>query len=443
MDKWGPIVLIGLGLFLAIFGITFISPSSQAATEQHMQHANNPQLESIYFGMGCFWGAEKRMAAVEGVVDVHSGYAGGDDVKAGYEDVLDLEKALKAGRSSKRNHAEVVRVIYDPKHADLSKIFIAFWENHNPTQGDRQGNDIGSNYRSAIYHTNDRQKALAEQTKQAYQKRLTEAGHGSITTEIAPLKNYNTAEEYHQNYLVKNPNGYCGLGGTGVQFAMDEGKEADSKPTPLDGASLNQGKQLVVYETEHCAYCDLFKKEILNDWQASVPYVTTMVLEAPQGWSLASRLFASPSIVLFDGGKEVARYTGYNGDKHKFWQWLGAQLLPPDAQHIAFEAGTERAFTGPYLDEKRTGTFIDPISGKPLFRSDTKFESGCGWPSFFDPMDGALTFHEDNSHGMQRIEVRSASSGIHLGHVFNDGPPPTGKRYCINGKVLTFVPDEE
>ncbi|HSH84606.1 MAG TPA: peptide-methionine (R)-S-oxide reductase MsrB [Guyparkeria sp.] len=110
---------------------------------------------------------------------------------------------------------------------------------------------------------------------------------------------------------------------------------------------------------------------------------------------------------------------------------------------MAFEQGTERAFSGSHLDETRPGTFVDPITGAPLFRSQAKFKSGSGWPSFFQPVEGAITLHEDSSHGMQRTEVRSASSGIHLGHVFNDGPAPTGKRYCINGEVLKFVPDEE
>ncbi len=101
-----------------------------------------------------------------------------------------------------------------------------------------------------------------------------------------------------------------------------------------------------------------------------------------------------------------------------------------------------RSGTGSNLDEKRPGTFVDPISGVALFRSDTKFESGTGWPSFFNPLPGAITLHEDVSMGMKRVEVRSASSGIHLGHVFDDGPPPTHKRYCINGNVLKFVPDQ-
>ena len=144
--------------------------------------------------------------------------------------------------------------------------------------------------------------------------------------------------------------------------------------------------------------------------------------------------------VLFEKGKEVSRYTGYNGEQARFWQWLGQRLLTPAQQKIAFEQGTERPFTGSNLDEKRPGTFVDPISGAPLFRSDSKFESGTGWPSFFNPLPGAITLHEDVTLGMKRVEVRSASSGIHLGHVFNDGPRPTGLRYCNNGVALRFIP---
>ncbi|KUJ72200.1 peptide-methionine (S)-S-oxide reductase MsrA [Thiomicrospira sp. WB1] len=400
--------------------------------------------ESIVLGMGCFWGAEKRMGEIDGVLRVESGYAGGDDPDAGYYDVLGLEKQIRMGVSDQRNHAEVVRVFFDPEAVSLERVLAGFWENHDPTQKNRQGNDVGTNYRSAIYTQNDDQMTVARQTMARYQQALTEAGKGTIQTEIAPLKNYITAEDYHQDYLAKNPNGYCGLGGTGVAYPglASREKAADVAPA-LDGEALNFEQQLVVFEAKDCAFCDQFKREILNDWQSEVAVTTTLTPEAPTGWELAKPLFATPTMVLFKNGREVARFTGYKGEKTRFWEWLGFQILTPEQQRIAFESGTERPFTGSHLDEKRPGTFVDPITGAPLFRTDTKFESGSGWPSFFNPVPGAITEHPDDSHGMNRIEVRSASSGIHLGHVFNDGPPPTGKRYCINGNVLTFVPDED
>lgn len=399
------------------------------------------QLETIVLGMGCFWGAEKRMSEVPGVVDVESGYANGD-IEGSYEAVLAHERALRAGKSRQRNHAEVVKVSFDPARTTLETVLIKFWESHDPTQGNRQGNDVGTNYRSAIYTQNAAQQAVALKTQAIYQQALTQNGQKTITTEIAPLETYHPAEEYHQDYLKKNPKGYCGLGGTGVKYPSSKSASQPLiQPAPrLNGKALAFDRQLVVFEAEDCAFCKKFKAEILDHWQSPVPVARTLNPNAPTGWQLEKSLFATPTIVLFKQGREVSRYTGYSGEQSDFWKWLGFQLLTPAQQKIAFEQGTERAFTGSHLDEKRPGTFVDPVTGAPLFRSDTKFESGTGWPSFFNPVPGAITLHEDNAFGMRRVEVRSASSGIHLGHVFDDGPPPTGRRYCINGNVLKFVP---
>lgn len=396
--------------------------------------------ESIVFGMGCFWGAERRMSEIPGVVDVEVGYAGGDTEGVDYQDVLRLERAIKRGKTDRTNHAEVVKVRFDPDRVSLERVLIGFWQNHDPTQGHRQGNDVGSNYRSAIYTNSEEQRRLALATRDAYQEALTAAGYGPITTEIAPLRNYSRAEGFHQDYLEKNPNGYCGLASTGVAFP---GEAAETERPRLSATGLESKRQLIVFEAEDCPYCKLFRNEVLDDWQSEIPFATTLSFEPPEGFTLAKSLFATPTIVLFEEGREVSRYTGYKGDRDRFWKWLGFQVLTPEQQRIAFEQGTERPFRGSHLDEKRPGVFVDPISGAPLFRSDSKFESGTGWPSFFQPIQGAITLHEDNSHGMRRTEVRSASTGIHLGHVFDDGPPPSGKRYCINGNVLTFVPDPE
>lgn len=415
-------------LFLVCCGLSI---NAQAATE------------SIVLGMGCFWGAEKRMGELAGVLDVESGYANGD-IAGDYQAVLAHERAIKKGKSQRRNHAEVVKVLFDPSKVRLEAVLAHFWENHDPTQGNRQGNDIGTNYRSAIYTSSEEQLAIAHKSRLTYQAALKSEGRGTITTEIGLLQTYYKAEDYHQDYLKKNPNGYCGLGGTGVKYpGFTTPGVAATAHKPLDPRGLNRKRQLVVFEAEDCAYCRQFKAEILDNWKGQVPIARSMSHDAPSGWELEKALFATPTTVLFQNGKEVSRFTGYNGDKQRFWKWLGFHLLTPEQQKIAFGQDTERPGTGSHLDEKRPGTFVDPITGSALFRSDTKFSSSTGWPSFFSPLPGAITEHVDVSRGMRRIEVRSASSGIHLGHVFDDGPPPTGKRYCINGNVLVFVPDKK
>jgi peptide-methionine (S)-S-oxide reductase len=156
--------------------------------------------------MGCFWGAERKFWQAPGVHSTSVGYAGGATPHPSYEQVC----------SGSTGHTEVVMVVFDTAATSLDAMLRVFWENHNPTQGNRQGNDIGTQYRSAIYFLNDAQRAAAEASRELFQRELTASGYGAITTEIAPLDEYFYAEEYHQQYLGKNPNGYCGMGGTGV-----------------------------------------------------------------------------------------------------------------------------------------------------------------------------------------------------------------------------------
>ena len=158
------------------------------------------------FGMGCFWGAERKFWQTEGVVTTAAGYAGGFTPNPTYEEVC----------SGRTGHAEVVLVVFDPARVGYEELLRVFWEGHDPTQGMRQGNDVGTQYRSAVYCTTELQQKAAEASRDAYQERLTEAGHGSITTEIGPAPTFYYAEAYHQQYLARNPGGYCGLGGTGV-----------------------------------------------------------------------------------------------------------------------------------------------------------------------------------------------------------------------------------
>jgi peptide-methionine (S)-S-oxide reductase len=163
-------------------------------------------LEVAVFGLGCFWGAERKFWQMEGVVTTAVGYAGGFTPNPTYEEVC----------SGRTGHTEVVRVVFDPAKVSYAALLATFWESHDPTQGMRQGNDVGTQYRSVIHTTTDAQTRLALASKEVYEKRLAEKGHGPITTEIVEAPAFYFAEDYHQQYLAKNPGGYCGLGGTGV-----------------------------------------------------------------------------------------------------------------------------------------------------------------------------------------------------------------------------------
>jgi len=162
--------------------------------------------ELALFGLGCFWGAERKFWQTPGVVSTSVGYAGGLTPNPSYEEVC----------SGRTGHTEVVRVVFDPRKLTYSELLRVFWETHDPTQGMRQGNDVGTQYRSAIYTYGDEQARAAAASRDAYAQALAAAGHAAITTEIAPAPAFYYAEEYHQQYLAKNPGGYCGIGGTGV-----------------------------------------------------------------------------------------------------------------------------------------------------------------------------------------------------------------------------------
>ena len=173
-------------------------------------------LQRALFGMGCFWGAEKKFWSVPGVYSTAVGYAGGHTPNATYREVC----------TGMTGHNEVVLVVFDPKVVSYDDLLKVFWENHDPTQGMRQGNDVGTQYRSGIYYFDDAQRRAAERTRDAFQGRLKASGYGAITTEIVPAPDFYYAEDYHQQYLAKNPDGYCGLGGTGVTCPVGVGANA-------------------------------------------------------------------------------------------------------------------------------------------------------------------------------------------------------------------------
>ncbi|ENM5768863.1 peptide-methionine (S)-S-oxide reductase MsrA [Vibrio mimicus] len=193
--------LPGRNTAMTIEDTHFVNGSSLSAAPKNDQ-------QQILIGMGCFWGAERLFWQLDGVISTSVGYAGGFTLNPTYEEVC----------TGKTGHTEVVRVVFDPKRLPLVELLRAFWERHDPTQGMRQGNDRGTQYRSAIYYFTEEQREIAEESKAAYQALLAASEQAAITTEILPAGPYYFAETYHQQYLAKNPNGYCGLGGTGVCF---------------------------------------------------------------------------------------------------------------------------------------------------------------------------------------------------------------------------------
>jgi peptide-methionine (S)-S-oxide reductase len=181
-------------------------PASHFVNRHPLQPPFPAGLARAMFGLGCFWGAEKKFWQLPGVYTTAVGYAAGHTPNPTYREVC----------SGMTGHTEAVLVVFDPNIIRYEDLLKAFWEDHNPTQGMRQGNDIGTQYRSGIYYEGEEQRRAAEASRDAYQQQLSAAGYGAITTEILPAPEFYYAEDYHQQYLAKNPNGYCGLGGTGV-----------------------------------------------------------------------------------------------------------------------------------------------------------------------------------------------------------------------------------
>ena len=185
---------------------TMVVPERHAVSGAALEPPFPDGLAQAVFGMGCFWGAERKFWELEGVHTTAVGYAGGFTPNPSYEEVC----------SGRTGHTEAVLVVFDPAKVSYEQLLRVFWENHDPTQGMRQGNDVGTQYRSAIYTFTEEQAEAAQRSRDRYQEVLSERRYGRITTEIAPAGPFFYAEDYHQQYLAKNPSGYCGLGGTGV-----------------------------------------------------------------------------------------------------------------------------------------------------------------------------------------------------------------------------------
>ena len=322
---------------------------------QKDQSAVPINAKTIYLAGGCFWGVEAYFERIDGVIDAVSGYANGRTDNPSYEDVI----------YRNTGHAETVKITYNPDKLSLDDILQYYFRIIDPTLLNQQGNDRGSQYRTGIYSTQADEQAVVAAALSTLQKRFKKP----IVVENQPLLQFFDAEEYHQDYLVKNPNGYCHV-------------DLNKAEQPLPGKASAEDKQVKAFDPSQYQKAD------------------------------ANRL---------------------------------KQQLTREQYQVTQNSGTERAFSHAYDDLFEPGLYVDIVSGEPLFSSQDKYQSGCGWPSFVKPISAAaVTEHVDTSYNMRRVEVRSKLADSHLGHVFPDGPPDRGGlRYCINGASLNFIPAEQ
>jgi len=393
-------------------------------------------LAEIVFAAGCFWGVEKHFENIPGVVDVKSGYVGGNYPNPTYEKVLKY-RLVKNDPKNIVNYTEAVLIKFDTNKVKPQKLIKSFWQIHDPTQKNGQGNDIGNNYRSAIFYTNENQYNIALETKEQYQNLLTKNGYKDIVTQIKPLTKFWPAENYHQDYLLKNPNGYCPNHATGVKF---ENNKVDKK---IDFITPLKGKEIVVIKLDgFCPYCEKFEADVSSKYKGDIP-LRTVIKQRLKGFDIKTKLDATPTILFIEDGKEIFSHRGYLNEK-EFYKKLGSFKLGEDSESfgVAFNKGTDNRFCKQYDIFKNTpdGVFVDKLSGDILFDTKDRFNSKTGWLSFYKAVDNSVIEKDDFSYGMHRTEIIAKKSGIHLGHVFDEFGH---RRFCINATVLDFVPREK
>jgi peptide methionine sulfoxide reductase msrA/msrB len=386
------ILLTALIVMASLAGLQVSAAKNADMASKHIP--DYPSLAVATFAGGCFWCVEAGFEDIPGVVEAVSGYSGGDLERPTYQQVS----------SGSTRHTEAVQVFYEPSKITYEGLLQGLWRMMDPTDADGQFVDRGSQYRPAIFYHNDKQKQLAQ--KAVAELEASGPYDKPITIEIVPFETFYVAEDYHQDYYKENP----------VRYKI---------------YTFNSGR----YQ---------FVEKIWGE-----DYGVDYSKYQPDGLDPARAMVGGNAGTTGDmskgNDKSESAATGF--DPESFQKPSDAELkerLTPIQYEITQKDGTEPAYDNPYWDEKRPGLYVDVVSGEPLYSSSDKYKSGTGWPSFIRAIeDDAVVTREDNSWFGDRTELRSAVADSHLGHLFEDGPAPTGLRHCINSAALKFIPRSE